>query len=257
MAEHYFVKEIEVGISTLPKNFPPQVVFVDTPGLSAEESDDVVAYDAYKRANMIIFVHNIQVGELHENELNAINKIKNLFNNDEFFCKHFCVAFTFKESDSEENINLIVEKSLNDIKNHCGISEFKNFLVSNSDYQKGFAEDKKLLVKESGITELRNYLTKSFDEWNNENKYFRGMRISNEKKIFLDALKIERDKINSTIKNKTAELKNNQKKFLHKVESVVNQRRNDEKDLEYHRSQLYSLKNNLENTRTRWNNERF
>jgi len=37
--EHYFVKEIEVGISTLPEDFPPQVVFVDTPGLS-----DPVAY---------------------------------------------------------------------------------------------------------------------------------------------------------------------------------------------------------------------
>lgn len=31
--EHYFVKEIEVGISTLPEDFPPQVIFVDTPGL--------------------------------------------------------------------------------------------------------------------------------------------------------------------------------------------------------------------------------
>ena len=38
-AEHYFVKEIEVGISSLPENFPKQVVFVDTPGLS-----DPVAY---------------------------------------------------------------------------------------------------------------------------------------------------------------------------------------------------------------------
>ena len=38
-AEHYFVKEIEVGISTLPDTFPSQVVLVDTPGLS-----DPVAY---------------------------------------------------------------------------------------------------------------------------------------------------------------------------------------------------------------------
>lgn len=37
--EHYFVKEIEVGISSLPEEFPKQVVFVDTPGLA-----DPVAY---------------------------------------------------------------------------------------------------------------------------------------------------------------------------------------------------------------------
>ena len=51
---------------------------IDTPGLEAEESDDTVAYEAYRRANMIIFVHTIKVGELHEKELNAINKIKAL-----------------------------------------------------------------------------------------------------------------------------------------------------------------------------------
>lgn len=37
--EHYFVKEIEVGISSLPKEIPSEVVFVDTPGLM-----DPVAY---------------------------------------------------------------------------------------------------------------------------------------------------------------------------------------------------------------------
>ena len=37
--EHYFVKEIEVGISELVGDLPPQVVFVDTPGLF-----DPVAY---------------------------------------------------------------------------------------------------------------------------------------------------------------------------------------------------------------------
>ena len=53
-AEHYFVKEIEVGISTLPKEFPSQVIFVDTPGLS-----DPVAYrseltqEYIRRANAV------------------------------------------------------------------------------------------------------------------------------------------------------------------------------------------------------------
>lgn len=33
-AVHYFVKEIDVGISTFPSDLPKEVVFVDTPGLS-------------------------------------------------------------------------------------------------------------------------------------------------------------------------------------------------------------------------------
>ena len=52
--EHYFVKEIEVGISTLSKDFPKQVVFVDTPGLSDHvtyRSDITKAY--IKQANAV------------------------------------------------------------------------------------------------------------------------------------------------------------------------------------------------------------
>ena len=48
-AEHYFVKEIEVGISTLPKTFPPQVVLVDTPGLN-----DPVGYRSDLTKNYIL-----------------------------------------------------------------------------------------------------------------------------------------------------------------------------------------------------------
>lgn len=48
MAEHYFVKEIEVGISSLPIDFPKQVVLVDTPGLS-----DPVAYRSEITKNYI------------------------------------------------------------------------------------------------------------------------------------------------------------------------------------------------------------
>lgn len=66
-----------------------KVYLIDTPGLEAEKKDDTAAYDAYRRANMIIFVHNVKVGELHEKELAAINKIKSLFNDDDFFANIF------------------------------------------------------------------------------------------------------------------------------------------------------------------------
>jgi len=66
--EHYFVKEIEVGISSLPKEFPSQVVFVDTPGLS-----DPVAYrsditkDYIRQANAVfvcVDAHKVDKSEI-------------------------------------------------------------------------------------------------------------------------------------------------------------------------------------------------
>ena len=73
-AEHYFVKEIEVGISTLGKDFPPQVIFVDTPGLS-----DPVAYrseltkEYIRRANAVFVCIDAQ--KIQSEEIKTISSV--------------------------------------------------------------------------------------------------------------------------------------------------------------------------------------
>ena len=73
-AEHYFVKEIEVGISTLPNSFPNDVVFVDTPGLS-----DPVAYRSeitkryIRKANAILVCVDAQ--RMNKEEIDTISTV--------------------------------------------------------------------------------------------------------------------------------------------------------------------------------------
>jgi len=73
-AKHYFVREIEVGISSLPKEFPRQVVFVDTPGLS-----DPVAYrseitrDYIKNANAVFVC--VEAQKLQKEEIETIASV--------------------------------------------------------------------------------------------------------------------------------------------------------------------------------------
>ena len=73
-AEHYFVKEIEVGISTLPAYFPHDVIFVDTPGLS-----DPVAYrsditrEYIKRANAVFVCVDAQ--KIYKEEVGTIASV--------------------------------------------------------------------------------------------------------------------------------------------------------------------------------------
>ena len=68
--EHYFVKEVEVGLSTLPKDFPKQLVFVDTPGLS-----DPVRYRSeitknyIRKANAIFLCVDVQKLTCEEYEM--------------------------------------------------------------------------------------------------------------------------------------------------------------------------------------------
>lgn len=73
-AVHYFVKEIEVGISSLPADFPKQVVFVDTPGLS-----DPVVYRSeitkqYIRNANAVFVC-VEAQKLQMEEINTISSV--------------------------------------------------------------------------------------------------------------------------------------------------------------------------------------
>lgn len=72
--EHYFVKEVEVGISRLSKELPSQVVIVDTPGLS-----DPVAYrseiakDYIKKANAVVVCVDCQ--RVNKEEVETISTV--------------------------------------------------------------------------------------------------------------------------------------------------------------------------------------
>lgn len=255
--EVFAAQDVRTTMKNQDVQWLDNVYLIDTPGLEAEKSDDATAYNAYRRANMIVFVHNVKVGELHDKELRAINKIKTLFNDDNFFCKHFCLVLTFKDSDSNESITSIRAKTLSDIKTHCGISDFPTFIISNSRYQKGLAENKQNMVRHSGIPELREFLKKNFSTWNDENNYFRIMRISNEKQTLISQLQQERGKIENLINSKTEDIKKRQQNFLYKVEEALNQKRSDEQRITSAQSQLRNLQSDLESVRSRWNRERF
>ncbi|MBQ9487831.1 MAG: 50S ribosome-binding GTPase [Selenomonadaceae bacterium] len=250
-AEVFKEGDVRVTTTIQREKWLGNAYLIDTPGLAAEDTDDTVAYEAYRRANMIVFVHTVKVGEMHENELNAVNKIKALFNDDNFFCKHFCLVLTFKESDSDESISSIRDKTLEDIRQHCGISDFQIFIVSNSRYKKGMTENKRGLVEKSGVSELREFLTGNFETWNGENKYFRGMRIGNEKKDFISQLEQERKEVGQEISNKTDKVKKRQTEFLRKLETAVSQYNEDQSRYNQAQSQLESMKAHLADLRRR------
>lgn len=73
-AVHFFVKEIEVGISSLPKEFPKQVVFVDTPGLF-----DPVAFRSQISINYIRSANAVLVcvkaEDLHGEEVKTVESV--------------------------------------------------------------------------------------------------------------------------------------------------------------------------------------
>lgn len=175
--DEFEVGDIRTTKSRKDVNLFQNVYLVDTPGLDADVQDDKEAIEAYKKANMIVFVHTPNIGELHKDEIDHINKIANLFPSKDYFWKHFCLVFTFKEAVSEGDLLSIKNKILKDIKIHCGGENFPVFEVSNSRYQKGHKENKINLINKSGIKELKNFLNENINIWQQDIKVLQNQRI--------------------------------------------------------------------------------
>ena len=251
-------EDIRTTVKIQVEQWHDNIYLIDTPGLSAEIVDDAVAYEAYRRANVIIFVHRVDTGELHKNGLDGLNKIKSLFPDENFFAKHLCLVLTsIDEQNASKNLNTIIGKIRADIQNYCGLNGFKIFSVSNPRYRKGMAENKTTLIEKSGIPELRDYLHQNLPTWLAENKTIRKARITREKEDFIAQLNRERGEIQSRIQSKTEQIKQRQQNFLHKLEEAVSLYNSDKSEYEYQDSVLDNLNSEFVSLMERWKNERY
>ena len=251
-------EDIRTTVKTQVELWTDNVYLIDTPGLSAELMDDAVAYEAYRRANVILFVHRVDTGELHKNGIDGLNKIKSLFPDEKFFVDHLCLVLTATDEQSARpKLDTIRDKALADIKNFCGLSGFKIFFVSNALYRQGKEEHEDLFIVESGIPELRDYLRQNFDKWRGENRILRAAQISREKEELTSQLRRERSEIQSRIQSETERIQQRQRNFLNRVEAAVAQRREDESRYNSESRRLDEMRRELQDLRDRWNRERY
>lgn len=216
------VQDIRTTTENKSEHWFDDVYLVDTPGLAAEGSDDAAAYAGYRRANFILFVHKTEVGELHKNEIDAINAIKGFFDSPDFFWSHFSLVLTSLDAYAKNSadLNAIRDKSLADIQTNCGGAGFPVFVVSNTRYQKGRAENKSKLVELSGIPELRAFLQQNIPVWRNENTAIRLASISREKNTFVEMLSAERRNVQKQIDSKTRDIKRRQRDDLNDAKTA-------------------------------------
>ena len=177
--EEFKVRDVRETVVNKEYQYTEDIVFIDTPGLCATDDDNAIAFEAYKKASCIIFVHNVKAGMLHKNELQEINQISNLFNDKQFFWKHFCLVFTFKEAiENNEDVETKVNDSIKSIHAECNAMPFSVFSVSNSRFQKGIAQGKKGLIKHSGILELKEFIDSSLENIRSDEKQLRRNRMT-------------------------------------------------------------------------------
>ena len=140
------------------------ILLVDTPGLDANINDDTIANVAYESSNIILFVHNYNVGDFHKGELEALKRIAG-FHNSEVFGDRFILVLTGKDAVTDQNDRELIKlKLLKDIKQFCGLQNFPIFEVSNTTFMKGKSENKEKLIIYSGIPTLLEYITSKIED---------------------------------------------------------------------------------------------
>lgn len=158
------VQDIRETITNSRYELFEDVLLVDTPGLDANINDDAIANVAYESSNIILFVHNYNVGDFHKGELEALKRIAD-FHNSEAFGDRFILVLTGKDAVTDQNDRELIKlKLLKDIKQFCGLQNFPIFEVSNTTFMKGKSENKEKLIIYSGIPTLLEYITSKIEE---------------------------------------------------------------------------------------------
>ena len=130
-----------------------EYILLDTPGLDARQDDTNVALAGYETADVILFVHNLQEGELSQTEVDSIKQIADMFGDWNMFFKNVILVLTHKDQ-VEEHYEAIRKQIDEQCKKVFNYQFTKTFCVNSVGYMKGLQENKALLMKDSGILEL-------------------------------------------------------------------------------------------------------
>ena len=195
-------------------------IFLDTPGLDASEADDETAIKGAFQADVYLFVHQPQ-GELEPIELNFLkNLVAHLSEN---ASKHIIMVFSKTDKDrteNTENIEKIKLKSLAQIKAHLGF-ELKSFNVSGKLYLAGVKNQKSIMIDNSHIAELAEYLQGLVRKL--DTKKAQQTKYLNTINLHLKELEIKRNDLDKKINSHEQDLNNEFSNFQSIIKSIKNQ----------------------------------
>lgn len=132
------------------------MIFLDTPGLDANNADDMEAMRGVARADVVLFVHQPQ-GALEQIEMDFLKNLKTSFG--ENAETNIILVISKVDKESPEKIQAIENEMLAQCQDILGFTP-KCFQISNTRFHKGVNEHKNGLTQASHINELNEHLYK-------------------------------------------------------------------------------------------------
>lgn len=150
-----FFKTNDIRETAEVKKFEAEnCIYLDTPGLDANDSDNLSAEFGVSKADVVLFVHQPQ-GALEANEVQFLRKLQTSFG--EYAASHIIIVITKIDKETPEKILQIEEEIRNQCQNQLKTT-FRIFKISNKRYQNGVINHKNGLINQSHIEPLTQHI---------------------------------------------------------------------------------------------------
>ncbi|GKV93750.1 hypothetical protein PEC301645_11970 [Pectobacterium carotovorum subsp. carotovorum] len=129
-------------------------IFLDTPGLDANNGDDLIANEGAAKADIVLFFHQPQ-GELEKIEIDILHKLKDSFG--QFAEQNIILVLSKSDDETPEKIAAIEQRMLEQCRDDLGFTP-RCFAISGSRFQAGVTQKIEGLVAASHLYDLAQHL---------------------------------------------------------------------------------------------------
>lgn len=164
-----------------------QYIYLDTPGLDANTADNLEALKGIKKADIVLFVHQLQ-GELEANEVEFLKEVRTSFG--QYAEKNIILILSKVDKEDRSKVDQIQKRVLEQCEQYLGFQP-QCFQISNKLYQQGIQKHKDGLVRHSHIEDLKQ----SINSIVSNTEVVRQERLNQEKALLLKKLTEQKTKI--------------------------------------------------------------
>ena len=164
-----------------------QYIYLDTPGLDANTADNLEALKGIKKADIVLFVHQLQ-GELEANEVEFLKDVRTSFG--QYAEKNIILILSKVDKEDRSKVDQIQKRVLEQCEQYLGFQP-QCFQISNTLYQQGIQKHKDGLVRHSHIEDLKQCINSIVSN----TQVVRQERLNQEKALLLKKLTEQKTKI--------------------------------------------------------------
>lgn len=164
-----------------------QYIYLDTPGLDANAADNLEALKGIKKADVVLFVHQLQ-GELEANEVEFLKDVRTSFG--QYAEKNIILILSKVDKEDRSKVDQIKKRVLEQCEQYLGFQP-QCFQISNTLYQQGIQKHKDGLVRHSHIEDLKQCINSIVSN----TQVVRQERLNQEKALLLKKLTEQKTKI--------------------------------------------------------------